>query len=211
MDKTVVALYDDLMTAQKAVEKLVSAGFSRTNISLVANDVTNEYSQYLKAPVGTTVNNTVDAVNAGQGASFGTIVGALTGALVGVGALAIPGIGPVIAAGPLIAALSVLSGAAVGAGAGAITGGVTAALVKTGVTEVDAPYYVEGIRRGGTLVVVHTDDVQARAAQDIVNSYKPVDIQPRAANWRKNNWTGYDPNAKPYTAEEISSFRSNRN
>jgi hypothetical protein len=207
MEKTVVALYDDLMTAQKAVEKLVSAGFNRQNISLLANDASSEYAKYLNAPATTTK---VDAVNAGQGASFGAIAGALMGALVGLGALAIPGIGPVIAAGPLATAVGVLGSAALGAGAGAVTGGITAALVKTGVSEVDAPYYVEGIRRGGTLLIVHTDDVQTRAAQDIINSYKPVDIQTRAANWKKNNWTGYDPNAKAYTAQEINNFRSNK-
>src|SRR5258708_36638267 len=104
MERTVVALYDDLLAAQKAVESLVNAGFNRYNISLLANDVNNEYAQYLKTPVTATAT-TRDAVTGGQGASFGTVVGALTGALVGLGALAIPGVGPIIAAGPLATAL----------------------------------------------------------------------------------------------------------
>lgn len=209
MDRTVVALYDDLTSAQKAVESLVDEGFPRSNISLLANDATNEYAQYLKAPAVKTAT-TKDAVTAGQGASFGTVVGALTGIVVGLGALTIPGVGPIIAAGPLATGLGVLGTAAVGAGAGAITGGVTAALVKTGVSEREAEYYTEGVRRGGTLVVVHTNDQQIASAERIINNYGPVDIQQRANAWQQHDWKGYSPDAEAYTAEEISKFRSTK-
>src|SRR4051794_16692315 len=145
MDQTVVGMFDNLSDAQRVVKDLVDAGFSRDRISLVAGDAANEYSKYVNK--GTTTTTTDDDVTAGEGAGFGAVVGALTGIIAGLGALAIPGIGPVLAAGPLLAAAT---GGAVGAVAGAATGGVVAGLVKTGVPEEDAQYYAEGIRRGGT-------------------------------------------------------------
>ena len=93
MAKTVVALYDNFDTARNAVEALVDAGFTRGDISLVANDASGKYAEY--------VND--DDVSAGEGAGFGAVVGAL----VGLGVALIPGVGPVIAAGPLAAAYAV--------------------------------------------------------------------------------------------------------
>src|SRR5215211_4006029 len=106
MSQTVVALYDDFPTARAVVEDLVEAGFPRDNISLVANDASGEYAGYLNAD---------EDVTPGEGAGFGAVVGAL----VGLGVALIPGIGPVLAAGPLAAV--VFGG--LGAAAGAATGG----------------------------------------------------------------------------------------
>src|SRR3954467_15548049 len=117
MAKTVVALYDNFDTARNAVEALVDAGFTRGDISLVANDASGKYADY--------VND--DDVSAGEGAGFGAVVGAL----VGLGVALIPGIGPVLAAGPLAAALM----AGIGAASGAVTGGIVAGLVDFGIPE----------------------------------------------------------------------------
>jgi predicted N-acetyltransferase YhbS len=111
MNETVVALFDDFATSQRVVEDLVDAGYSRDDISLVANDSAGEYTQYVGA----------ENVTAGQGAGFGAIIGTLTG----LGVALIPGVGPVLAAGPLAAALF----AGVGAAVGAATGGLVAGLV----------------------------------------------------------------------------------
>jgi uncharacterized protein (TIGR02271 family) len=201
MDQTVVGLFDNLSDAQRVVKDLVDAGFSRDRISLVAGDAANEYSKYVNKGTTTT---TTDDVTAGEGAGFGAVVGALTGIIAGLGALAIPGIGPVLAAGPLLAAAT---GGAVGAVAGAATGGVVAGLVKTGVPEEDAQYYAEGIRRGGTLVTVHAPENMARKAYDIMNRDGAVNIDERVASWKQSGWKGFDANAKPYTAAEINKFR----
>jgi uncharacterized protein (TIGR02271 family) len=155
--KTIVALFDDFDQAESAVDALVAQGVARSDISLVANNASGRYSDI------NTAEHEEDAVKAGQGAAFGAVVGGL----VGLGALLIPGIGPVIAAGPLAAAL----GAGVGAAAGAATGGITAALVKTGVSEEDASVYAEGIREGGTLVTVHAADSDAYVAEQILSQY----------------------------------------
>jgi len=205
MDQTVVGLFDNLSDAQRVVKDLVDAGFSRDRISLVAGDAANEYSKYMNEG-GQKTASTDDDVKAGEGAGFGAVVGALTGIIAGLGALAIPGIGPVLAAGPLLAAAT---GGAVGAVAGAATGGIVAGLVKTGVPEEDAQYYAEGIRRGGTLVTVHAPENQARKAYDIMNRDGAVNIDERAASWKQSGWKGFDANAKPYTAADINKFRQN--
>jgi len=204
MEKTVVALYDDVAIAQRAVEKLVNNGFTRDSVSLLANDASNEYAKYLNT-YGAGTDYTEDAVTASEGAGFGATVGALTGILVGLGAFMIPGVGPIIGAGPLIAGLT---GGVVGAVAGGATGGLVGGLVKTGVAPEDAQYYAEGVRRGGTLVVVHTIDNASQQARDILNEYHPVDINTRRTDWQEGGWKGFDPNARPYSSDEIKTFRS---
>src|SRR6185503_10222365 len=141
--KTIVALYDDFATAQRATQELVAKGIDRGNISLVANDVAGEYSQSVNDSDAAPVTLTADATAVGAGT--GAVIGGIGGLLVGLGALAIPGIGPIIAAGPLVSAL-------VGAGVGAVTGGLVGALTSLGVPEAEAGYYAEGVRRGGALV-----------------------------------------------------------
>jgi len=194
MARTVVGLFDTLSEAQHVVNDLVNAGFKRDDISLVANDARNEYSSYLKG--GSTASHTDDAVTADEGAGFGAVVGGLTGILASLGALAIPGIGPVIAAGPLVAALT---GGTIGAVAGAATGGIVGGLVKTGISEEDAQAYAEGVRRGGTLLVVNAPDNMAQQAMDIMNRHDAVDVHERMSEWRTSGWKGFDANAEPYT------------
>jgi hypothetical protein len=197
MTRTVVALYDDLTMAHHAVRDLVDAGIPRDNISLVASDAAGEYSRYME-------NAEPDAVTADEGAGFGAVVGALTGALVGLGALAVPGVGPVLAAGPLLAALG---GGAVGAVAGGITGGIIGGLVKTGVTEEDAHFYAESVRRGGTLVSATVDDAMVNRVEEIMNRHNPVDINRRSEYFRSTGWSAFDEKSKPYSAQEINKDR----
>ena len=193
MARTVVALYDNFDTSRSAVEALVDAGFSRTDISMVASDNAGEYSRYFSD--GKYAYDD-DDVSAGEGAGFGAVVGAL----VGLGVALIPGIGPVLAAGPLAAALM----AGVGAATGAVTGGIVAGLIDFGVPEEHAQTYAEGIRRGGTLVTVHIiQDEWADRAQTVLNRFNPIDLDERSGEWRTSGWTGYDENAAPYTADQI--------
>ncbi len=183
MNKTIVAIYDDIVVARQVVEDLVNADFERNSISLVTNDAQNQYSHYLDK--GYVPRN--DAVTAGEGAGFGAVVGALTGILVGLAALTIPGIGLAIASGPIVAGLT-------GALAGAVTGGVVGALVKSGVPEDEAPYYAEGIRRGGTLVSIETSDTLR--AEGLMNRYGSINIHERVNMWRQSGWQGFDTEAE---------------
>jgi len=202
MDRSVIGLFDSVSEAQRALNELVQAGFSRDHISLVAHDASGQYSKYLNKdgsfdPEGD--------VTADEGAGFGAAVGAITGVLASLGAMAIPGIGPVIAAGPLLAAVT---GGTIGAVAGAATGGITAALIKTGLPEDEAQYYTEGVRRGGTLLVVDTDsDSKAQRAVDIMDRNGAVDVNQRAQQWKQSGWK-YSENAQPYTPDQLKSFRS---
>ena len=135
------------------------------------------------------------------GAGIGAVLGGLGGLLIGLGALAIPGVGPVLAAGPIVATL-------VGAGVGAAAGGLIGALVDAGVPEEQANLYAEGVRRGGTLVTVSTSDQNADRAVGILNDHDPVDIDRRASQWHSDNWTGFDENAEPYTREQVDLDRN---
>lgn len=182
MTKTIVALYDDIVVARQVVEDLVNANFARSSISLITNDAHNQYSHYLDKDYAPRE----DAVTAGEGARFGSVVGALTGLLVGAAALMIPGIGLAIAAGPIVGGLT-------GLVAGAVTGGITGALVKSGVPEDEAPYYAEGIRRNGTLVSIDTSNTLL--AQDIMNRNGSINIHERINLWREEGWKGFDAEA----------------
>ncbi|MBP0493648.1 general stress protein [Pararoseomonas indoligenes] len=180
--RTIARLYDTYADASSAVNALEAAGFSRDDVSIVARNGDNA------ATTGTTTDavDTDDAATgAGTGATIGTVLGGGAGVLAGIGALAIPGVGPIVAAGWLVAALT-------GAGAGAATGGLLGSLVGAGVEERDAHVYSEGLNRGGSLVTVRADEMRASEAEAILARYNPVDTAGREADYRAGGWTGYD-------------------
>jgi uncharacterized membrane protein len=176
MTKTVVALYDDIQQAHDAVRDLTSTGISRENISLVTNDAEGSYSQQLTRDAETNIETSSTAENVGKGAGAGAVLGGLGGLVVGLGALAIPGIGPVVAAGPIAAALA-------GAGIGAAAGGLVGALVDLGIPEEEAMLYSEGVRHGGSLVSVQAEDRYVDRVIDILNHHQPIDLNERRTQW----------------------------
>ncbi|HEU4326463.1 MAG TPA: general stress protein [Roseiflexaceae bacterium] len=195
MTQTIVGLFDTPAQANQVVQDLVSSGVRREDISIVANDATGEYTR--------AVGDTSDTASAaGAGALSGGVLGGVLGLLVGIGALAIPGIGPVVAAGPLAAALgSAGAGTLIGAGTGAVTGGLLGALVGAGVPETDAHVYTEGVRRGGTLVSVTSTDERSSYVVDIMRRNGVVDINNRGNEWRQSGWDRFDPASGPYEAD----------
>lgn len=186
MAKTIVGLFDTFPHAQNVVEQLINAGIDRSNVSVVSRNRTGMSD-------ASTESSAAEA--AGAGAIGGTVLGGTLGLLVGIGALAIPGIGPVIAAGPLAAALG---STALGAGIGAAAGGLIGALVGAGVPEEDANMYAEGVRRGGTLVTVNAEDTMADRAYSIMQQNGASDIDTQAAGWRESGWNRFDESAEPY-------------
>ena len=205
--KTVVGVYDDIEDARDVVDDLVDSGVSRDDISLVTRDVSGEYSAYLDEydedhDADFDYDEEEDlAEGAATGAVSGGIVGGLTGVLIGLGAFALPGLGPVIAAGPIAAGLT-------GAGIGAATGGILGALVDLGVPEEEAEYYAESVRRGSVLVAARVADSEVDDVVDTMNEYDVVDVERRAKYWEEEEgWEGYDADAEPYDADEIESFR----
>jgi hypothetical protein len=197
MTATISRLYDNYADAQKAVQGLEAAGVPHSDISIVANNSDNWYGANKMDRDHDGVDDRAEG--AGKGAGIGAGLGGAAGLLAGLGLLAIPGLGPVVAAGWLAAT-------AVGAAAGAATGGIVGALTEAGVSKEDAPRYAEGIRRGGTLVSARVPEAD-RSRLDAVLSQSAVNLQDRSAAWQKTGWKTFDPASKPYGADEVQKER----
>jgi len=199
MTVTISRLYDNYADAQKAVRGLESAGVPHSDISIVSNNSDNWYGD--KTDKVDRDRDGVDdrAEGAGKGAGIGAGIGGAAGLLAGLGLLAIPGLGPVVAAGWLAAT-------AVGAAAGAATGGIVGALTEAGVSKEDAHLYAEGVRRGGTLVSARVADADRSRLDGILNQ-SAVDLRNRSAAWQNSRWTTFDPAAKPYDADQVRKER----
>ncbi|WP_369725636.1 hypothetical protein AB8Z38_13495 [Bradyrhizobium sp. LLZ17] len=194
MTVTISRLYDNYSDAQRAVTNLEAAGVPHSDLSIVANNSENWYSTDKK------VDRDRDGVDdraegAATGAGVGAGLGGAAGLLAGLGLLAIPGLGPVVAAGWL-------ASTALGAVAGGATGGVVGAMTQAGVSDEEAPLYAEGVRRGGTLVSARVPDAD-RARYEAILNQSAVNLRDRSAAWQKAGWKSYDPSAQPYGAEEV--------
>jgi len=163
MKKSVIGIVETQIQAERVVDQLQQQGVSTGDVSVLfpdkrgTKDFAHEHNT--KAPEGAV---------AGVGA--GGVVGGTLGLLAGIGALAIPGVGPLIAAGPLMAALS-------GAAAGATVGGIAGGLIGLGIPEYEAKTYEGKIRNGNILIAVHTDNGDAeKRAKQILESNGAHDI-----------------------------------
>ncbi len=159
----VFGIYRDRASIEEAVDALRAAGFRSADVSVLLPDNLGSkdfgHRKATKAPEGTAT-----------GGAVGAVTGGVLGWLVGIGALAIPGVGPFIAAGPIVAALA-------GAGALGITGGIVGALAGMGVPEYEAKRYEGRIREGGLLLSVHCDNSDwVRRAKDVMKQTGAEDI-----------------------------------
>ena len=155
--QTITRVYDTYGQARQVVADLEASGIKSSDINLIANKYICDETARIEEPSA-----------AGPSAGVGAALGGTAGLLAGLGIIAIPGLGPVVAAGALAAT-------AVGAAAGAVTGGVVGALVSAGVPEEEAHVYCEAVRRGGTLVSVRTADDNVAFVQQIMNRHRPID------------------------------------
>ena len=209
---TVVSrLYDNYSDATRAVSELERAGIPHSDISIVANNAEGWYSEDggavnrgARAGRDGRIDRDRDGVDdraegAAAGAGVGAALGGTAGLLAGLGLLAIPGLGPVVAAGWLAstAALAVAGGA---------TGGLIGALTQSGVSEEDANVYAEGVRRGGTLVTARVPDAE-RARVEAILDRASVNLRERAAFYQQSGWSRFDPAAPAYTEEQIRNER----
>jgi len=198
MTVTISRLYDNYADAQRAVTRLEAAGVPHSDLSIVANNSDNWYGADKK--VDRDRDGTDDrAEGAATGAGIGAGLGGAAGLLAGLGLLAIPGLGPVVAAGWL-------ASTALGATAGAATGGMVGALTQAGVSGEEAPLYAEGARRGGTLVSARVPEAE-RARFEPMLDQSAVNIRERGAAWRRSGWKTFDPSAQPYTADDVRKER----
>lgn len=152
--KAVFGIYDSRSAVEAGVDRLKADGFMSSDISVLLPDSPGSekfaHDNSTKAPEGATT-----------GAGTGLVLGGALGWLVGIGSLAIPGVGPFIAAGPIIALLA-------GAGAGAAIGGIAGALVGMGIPEYEAKRYESYVKDGGILLSVHT------ANSDLIKRAKTI-------------------------------------
>lgn len=174
-NKVVIGIVDGQVQAENIVQRLTQQGFSNSDISVIfpdkrgTKDFAHEHNT--KAPEG-----------AVAGGVTGGLVGGTIGLLAGIGALAIPGVGPFIAAGPLMAALS-------GSAAGAAVGGITGALIGLGIPEIEAKKYEGKLRGGNILIAAHVDSSEEEStAKDVFKREGAHDVSstseasvPRAA------------------------------
>lgn len=155
--QTIVGLFAVREDAERAVQRLLAAGFSNESLGIAVRDSTGTVNGLSAAGV-----EDMSEEGATAGAVSGAGVGALIGlALVGT-TLVMPGIGTFLIGGPLAAAIA-------GAGIGAASGGILGALIGLGIPEAEAEHYAAGLERGDTLVTVHTTDDRAREARRILD------------------------------------------
>ncbi|SCW47482.1 hypothetical protein SAMN02927900_01797 [Rhizobium mongolense subsp. loessense] len=190
--RTVTGLFDDYADARSVVNELESAGIPSDDISIVSNN-------------GRDQDTSGAAEGAGTGAGIGAAVGGAGGLLAGLGLLAIPGVGPVVAAGWLAATAA---GAAAGAVAGGAAGGLIGALTSSGVSEENAHLYAEGVRRGGTLVTARVDESRVAEAEAILRRSNWVDPAERRRAYMEEGWTRFDDSLDPYSPEQIEQERN---
>lgn len=152
MAKTVAGVFDRFLLAEDAIQELKRAGFSQDDISIVTAD--------RRSDAAASSDDTGKDLVAGAGA--GAAIGGFAGLMLGLAALALPGVGPVLAAGPIAAALG-------SAGIGVAAGGFIGALTGMNIPEDDAGYYAETVRNGGAVVIVNAEDTNASEALNILN------------------------------------------
>ena len=190
----VFGLFSSRSQAEQGVDALVAGGFRSDDISVLAPD--QETSKQLasekntKAPEGTTT-----------GVTAGGALGGTLGLLAGIGALAIPGVGPFIAAGPIMGALA-------GLGVGAATGGLIGALVGMGIPEYEAKRYEGRVKEGGILVSVHCDDSNwVSKAKDIFGQVGAEDISSAGEKGVSSHTLGSEAAGEPVRSVLDSGFR----
>lgn len=201
MIRTVTRLFDNRQDAMEAAHELERMGLKDSDVSIVSSNRDNWFDgDGHKHRPGMKKDADHDGrSDAGEGATKGATAGGVLGAgaglLAGLGLLAIPGLGPVVAAGWLA---STATGAAVGAVGGGAVGGLVGALTDAGVDEKDAHVYSEGVRRGGTLLTVRADEARAAEIERALDRFRPTDIGSRGQEYRNSGWTRFDDAAPPY-------------
>jgi uncharacterized protein (TIGR02271 family) len=181
---TISRLYKDYDTGARVVTELERSGIPHDDISIIANKEGGGFDRDGSKRVDRDADGTDDrAEGAAAGAGIGATLGGAAGLLAGLGMLAIPGIGPVVAAGWLAstAAMAVAGGA---------TGGLIGALTQSGIGEDEAHAYAEGVRQGGTLVTARVDESRVAAAEAIMDRYNPTDAKNPGARSGATGWTG---------------------
>jgi hypothetical protein len=194
MTKTLTRVYSDYASADATVGQLKAAGLSDSDISILASNADGWHK-----PGSSDVDPKHDknrdgsddrAQGAATGGGLGAVAGGAVGVATGLGLLAIPGVGPVVAAGWLATLVA-------GAVAGGAAGGIVGALVESGTSKENAEIYAEALRRGGAIITAKVpNDEESRYAA--IMDTAAMDMERRAAGYRESGWTGYSLQAPAY-------------
>jgi hypothetical protein len=188
METTLVALYDDPCDARRACGRLDGKGVDRAHISLVANDAGGAFSRVagIETAPGRRLSTATPETDVGMVTELEEPWLGRDAELVDLG-----GVGPTRVAGPIAL---LLEGKTQGP-----AGDLVACLAAFGVPRPDAEGFAEGVRRGGSLIVVRTVPARADDIADTLESFRPVDLDERVRQWRAEGWSGFDPAAPPWT------------
>jgi hypothetical protein len=195
--RTVSGLFETYAEARVAIHRLEDAGIRTADISLVANNADGIYPGDA-SPVGK---------DATAGAEVGALLGGAGGLLVGLGVLAIPGVGPVLAGGWLFATVI---GAVAGAGLGAATGSLIGVLTDAGIPKSDAHVYAEGVRRGGALVSARVGEAEAQTAARLLAEAGAKDPVGLRTQYEGEGWKDVDEAASDPAEAELTHDRDSR-
>jgi hypothetical protein len=181
MKTTITRLFDRYDDANGALHDLIESGVAREDISIVANTTDEDLLDAHETSHA--------AEGAGTGAGIGGVIGGGAGLLAGLGVIAIPGLGPVVAAGWLASTAACL---VAGAAAGAAAGGIVGALMESGESEHHANVYAEGVRQGGTLLTVRVDEQYGDEVRSVLDAHGPVNPDVRGEQYRNRGWEAFD-------------------
>jgi uncharacterized membrane protein len=184
--KTVLGVFASLVEAERAARDLENIGIPNVDISIVAGNIAERHKEYLeKARLSST--------SAGAAAASGASTGGGVGLIAGLIALAIPGVGPIVAGG---AFATLLTGFAVGAAGG----GLISAFTGMGVSHEEAPVYEEAVRRGAVMLAAHVNHPMEHDALDILSRHGARDIRDEVDTWKAAGWSAPDPH--PYVYDD---------
>ena len=190
--QTITKVYDTYEKAHQAVDAFESAGIPMTPISVIANR--EESKKHVEVS---------EMSEIGSGDGLGAAVGGAAGLLTGLGIMAIPGLGPVVAAGWL-------ASTALGVAAGGVTGGIVGSLISAGVPEDHAHIYSEAVRRGGTMLSIKAEDHNVTTIHSVLDEHEPLDPVEQVASYRSSGWSGFDPDAGPYESTRTAAERERK-
>ncbi|MDQ4076515.1 MAG: hypothetical protein M3220_09750 [Chloroflexota bacterium] len=183
---TVTGLFDTRAQAEEAIDALHERGIEADDISVIMRGRHGAEERR---------DDHDDDVSAAEGAGIGAVEGGVIGLLAGLGALTIPGIGPIVAVGPLVGALT-------GIIAGGATGGLVAALIDSGVEEADAEAYRDGLERGAVLLTVRTDEADAAEVRAVMDQYSRP-LEEHRERWEEEPEYRYDEVEEYEEAEAV--------
>jgi Heat induced stress protein YflT len=185
--KTITGVFSSMAELDRAVRDLERMGISQENISVIAGNEAERHQEYLDKSKEA---STSTGAAAASGASFGGGMG-IVASLV---ALAIPGVGPIVAGGAIATVIA-------GLGIGAASGGLIGALSNMGVSHEEAPLYEEAVRRGALILVAKVDEPVEREVVDLMRENGARDLEDVADTWRAAGWSGLKTDPHPYVSD----------